>query len=462
VLGSDQKVSGRNQARWKRCAPSGFRRSKRIADFWQDLRFGARMLIIKPGFTLAAALALALGIGANTAIFSVIMTVLARPLPFGEPDTLVYLWNTNPALGARQDYFRDDDILAFRDRATSCAQVTSWLPFNVNVKGVRPERVEGMIVETNFFQTLGVQPLLGRAFTDDDDEDGVVIGYGLLLALAGGALGLLLALWPIYVVRVMAPASIPRLQEVTINAQALWFTPALSILTGVLFGLAPSCQSSNPDLHHALKDSGLLATASARGRRFRQALIVSQVAISLALLIGAGLLIKSFWQARQINLGFATEHVLTATVSPSVNDYSHGDWRRTAFYQKALARIESLPGVVSAGAISQLPLGGREVDMTFEIKGRPNRNAEKEQHAELRIITPSYFGAFGIPLRSGRLMTDRDTKATPLVIIVNEAFARRYFPGRTQLGERLKFSGDYVASVQIIPQQICRKEINCE
>src|SRR5262249_40153337 len=165
---------------------------------------------------------------------------------------------------------------------------------------------------------------------------------------------------------------------------------------------------------------------------------------------GAGLLIKSFWQARQINLGFATEHVLTATVSPSVNDYSHGDWRRTAFYQKALARIESLPGVVSAGAISQLPLGGREVDMTFEIKGRPNRNAEKEQHAELRIITPSYFGAFGIPLRSGRLMTDRDTKATPLVIIVNEAFARRYFPGRTQLGERLKFSGDYFDIVGVV------------
>src|SRR5262245_15452345 len=161
-------------------------RSNMFADLWQDLRFSVRMLKTKPGFTLAAALALALGIGANTAIFSVIMTVLARPLPFGDPETLVYLWNTNPAVGARQDYFRDDDILAFRERATSCAQVTSWLPFNVNVKGVRPERVEGMIDETNFYQTLGVQPLLGRAFTDDDDEDCVVIGYGLWQRQFGG------------------------------------------------------------------------------------------------------------------------------------------------------------------------------------------------------------------------------------------------------------------------------------
>src|SRR5215475_10828453 len=336
-------------------------RKNNIADFWQDLRFSARMLKTKPGFTLAAALALALGIGANTAIFSLIMTVLARPLPLGEPETLVYL-----------------------------------------------------------------------------------------LALAGGALGLLLALWMIYAARVMAPGSIPRLQEVAINARALWFTLALSILTGVLFGLAPAWQSSNPDLHSTLKDSGLLATASARGRRFRQALIVSQVAMALALLIGAGLLIKSFWQARQVNLGFAAEHVLTATVSPSVNDYPPGNWRRTSFYQQALARVSSLPGVVSAGAISHLPLGGREIDMTFEIKGRPNRNAEKEQHAQLRIITPSYFDAFGILLRDGRLMTDRDTNATPLAVIVNETFARRYFPYRSPLGERLKFSGDYFDVVGVV------------
>jgi len=162
-------------------------RKNNIADFWPDLRFSARMPKTKPGFTLAAALALALGIGANTAIFSVIITVLARPLPFGEPETLVYLWNTNPALGARQDYFRDDDILALRESATSCAQVTSWLPFNVNVKGVRPERVEGMIVETNFFQTLGAQPLLGHAFTDGADDDGVIIGYDLWQRQFGGA-----------------------------------------------------------------------------------------------------------------------------------------------------------------------------------------------------------------------------------------------------------------------------------
>jgi predicted permease len=278
-----------------------------------------------------------------------------------------------------------------------------------------------------------------------------LLAESLLLALAGGALGFLLGLWVVYMLRAAGPTSIPRLQEVTINAQALWFTLALSILTGVLFGLAPAWQSSNPDLHHALKDGGLLGATSARGQRVRQALIVSQFAIALALLIGAGLLIKSLWQTRRINLGFATEHVLTASVSPSVNDYPvqpfrkdnpPGNWRRTAFYQQALARIASLPGVVSVGAISQLPLGGREVDHGFEIKGRPRRKPE-ELHAELRIITPSYFDAFRIPLRNGRLMTERDTNMTPTLVIINETFARRYFPGLNPLGERLKFGGDY-------------------
>ena len=128
---------------------------------FQDLRYGARMLLKKPGFTVIAVLTMALGIGANTAIFSVMMSVLVRPLCVEEPDTLVYLWNQNQVLGASQSYFRDDDILAFRERAAACAQVAAWLPFNVNVKGVQPERVEGLIVETTFFQTLGVHSTAG-------------------------------------------------------------------------------------------------------------------------------------------------------------------------------------------------------------------------------------------------------------------------------------------------------------
>ena len=151
----------------------------------QDVRYGLRMLLKNPGFALIAVLTLAVGIGANTAIFSVMMSVLVRPLPVEEPDTLVYLWNKSQVLGASQSYFRDDDILAFRERAEGCAQVAAWLPFNVNVKGVQPERVEGMIVETTFFQTLGVQPLLGRAF-DNHDEGVVIISYGLWQRQFGG------------------------------------------------------------------------------------------------------------------------------------------------------------------------------------------------------------------------------------------------------------------------------------
>ena len=130
----------------------------------QEVRYGLRTLVKNPGFASIAVLTLAVGIGANTAIFSVMMAVLVRPLPVEEPDTLVYLWNKNPKIGASQGYFGGDDILAFREHAASCEQVAAWLPFNVNVKGVQPERVEGIIVETIFFQTLGVQPLLGRAF----------------------------------------------------------------------------------------------------------------------------------------------------------------------------------------------------------------------------------------------------------------------------------------------------------
>ena len=583
---------------------------------WQDLRYGGRMLIKNPGFTLAAMVMLALGIGANTAIFSVLMTVIVRPLPFREPESLVYLWSKNQALGVNRGYFTQNDIVAFDQRAASFAQLTSWTITGVDVKGLNPERVEGMMVNTNFFQTLGVQPWLGRPF-DPDDDDGAIIGYGLwqrrfggdpnligqevrlmdvstgsrtligvvppefdfpprteawlqadfqhgsngsgnhylravarlkpgvtprqaqaelntiaralaeespatntgwevsvvpfreylfgsthlallllfgaagcvllmacanvanlqlvraarrqkeiairlslgagrwriirqlfmesaLLALAGGALGVLLALWLIKVLRTVGPASIPRLSEVTINAQALWFALAVSILTGVIFGLAPAWQASNPDLYHALKESGLPVTASPGGRSFRQLLIVSQVIMALVLLIGAGLLVKSFWRYRQIDLGFEPEQVLTAGVSLSMGDYgpsSELTKRAGVYFRRAIMRIGSLPGVASVGLISHLPLGGRGVNMVFEIKDQSRLAGRIDPVADWRIISPSYFDVLRIPLRMGRVMTERDTDTTPPVIVINETFARRYFPGRRPLGERLKVGG---------------------
>jgi len=571
------------------------------------------MLMKEPGFTLASVIALALGIGANIAIFSVMTTVLVRPLPFREPESLVYLWNKNQALGVSQGYFTEDDILAFREQSTTCAQITAWTISGVDVKNVKPERVEGMLVNSDFFRTLGVQPLLGRAFNNDDDGD-AIISYGLwqrqfggdpnligedvnlmdvgsgdrtligvlapefdfpqrteawlrydlvrgrggnhylravarlklgvtprqaqaelnaiarvlaqqspatntgwevsavpfreylfgstrialplllgavgcvlliacanianlqltrasarqkeiavrlalgagrrriirqllteslLLAFLGAASGLLLALWGIHALRAVGPSSIPRLSEVNINAQALWFALSLSILTGVLFGLAPAWQSSNPDLRHALKDGGLQATASPRGRRFRQLLIVSQMAMALVLLIGAGLLIKSFWRVRQIDLGFEPDHVLTAGVSLSLGDYPIPELtkRGGSFFQQAIIRVGSLPGVASVGVISHLPLGGRGVNMVFEIQGQSRLAAKTDPVADWRIISPSYFNVLRIPLRTGRAMTERDTENTPPVIIINETFAQRYFPGRSPLGERLKVGG---------------------
>jgi putative ABC transport system permease protein len=597
----------------------------------QDIRYGSRMLLKRPGFTLVAVLTLGLGIGANSVIFSVVNGVLVRPLPFGEPERLVYVWGRNRTLGISQGYLSAADVVDYRERSRSFEKIAAYTTVPVNLTGTgQAERLEGILVTTNFFQTLGVEPVLGRAFMPEEGLEGrdrvVTISYALwrrqfggdpnligrtirldridansftvvgvmpaefqfpqrtdvwmpfefdaeetrggghdfrviarlkpggtlgqaqaevdaigrglaeqypatnagwdlmlvtftdyifgntsvallmllaavwfvlliactnvanlqlaravarhkelairtalgagrariirqlltenlLLAMLGGALGLLLAEWGLDLLRALGPDSIPRLSEVSINSRALGFTIALSLVTGVIFGLVPALQVSKLNLNEALKEGGRSANASsARHNRVRAALVVSQVALALVLLIGAGLMIKSFLRLREVDPGFNAENILTAGISLTRADYPQDDPRRTAFFQQVIGRVKALPGVASAGAISHLPLGGRGVNMRFTIDGGSPASPTDELAADLRVTSPGYFETMEIPLMKGRVFTEGDAVSTPRVIIVNESFARRFFPGSDPVGRHLKvgaslFTGEIVGVI---------------
>jgi len=596
-------------------------------DVFQDLRIGLRMLLKKPGFTLIAVMTLALGIGANTAIFSVMQSVLVRPLPYQEPERLVWLANTNPSLGVGQTFLNPGDILDIREQAQSIEQIASWGTYSFNLlSGRKPERIEGVYVTPNFFQMLGVKPMLGRDFVREDDREdafSVIIshslwqrqfggdpavigrkitlawvnqgpvtiigvlptesqfpprielfyaysydrGYGrggshndrviarlkpgatlaqaraelsaiarraqqqfpdtnkgwdtvvtpfhqyllggaetalplllgvvgfvlliacanvanlqlaraatrqseiavrmalgasawrivrqlltenLILASLGGACGMLLARWGVWGLRVLGPDSVPRLKDASINAQTLWFTATLVALTGVLCGIVPALQSSRLNLNETLKDAGNSRTVASSRRWFRNALIVSQVALALMLLTGAGLLLKSFWKLQQTNLGFQTENVLAAGVSLNKNEYPDPPRRSTQFYQQALERVANLPGVEAAAAISHLPFGGRTMQLEVRVEGRAPISTLTGELADYRVVTPRFFETLNIPIKRGRAFTESDTTQTPLVYVVNEAFARAYFPDGEPVGRRIRLGYEGKSPGEII------------
>ncbi len=593
---------------------------------WNDLRYGSRMLVKNLGFTLACALTLGIGIGANSAIFSVILTVLVRPLPYHEPERLVWLANTNPTLGVNQTFLNPADILDYREQAQSFEQVASWGTYPVNLSGGRePERVESIYVTTNFFQTLGVAPLLGRDFSIEDGAEGsdaVIISYGLwqrqfggttdiigrkivlagntqaprvivgvmpaglifpprvdlfetyqlepgsgrggthndrtiarlksgvtveqaqqdvsaialwqgeqfpdtnkgwgvtvvpfheylfgsanvalpllfgavafvlliawtnvaglqlaranamqkeiairlalgagrlriirqmlienlLLSLLGGAIGLLLAWWGVDALRILGAEALPRLKDTALDAQVLAFTAALSIFTGVLFGLGPALQSSKPDLNQMLKDNGNASIGGSQPHRFRSLLIIFQFAMAMVLLVGAGLLIKSFWKLQQTGPGFQSEQVFAAGVSLNMEEYRDFVKRRQ-FFQELLERVVNLPGVEAAAATSHLPFGGRTLQQNFIIEGREPTAKQNRSLADYRVITPTFFDTLRIPLKRGRLFTELDTSTAPLAYIVNEAFAHTYLSGGDAIGERLGLGYEGQWSGQIV------------
>jgi putative ABC transport system permease protein len=587
--------------------------------FRQDLRYGMRVLIKKPVFTLIAVLTLALGIGANTAIFSVVNAVLLRPLPYADPGRLVMIQETrgngNPAQVTPANF------IDWRAQNSVFEQLAATATRDVNLTGVgEPERVTMTIASANLFDLLGAKPILGRVFRPDEEQVGhapvTVISHGLWqrrfggdqslvgktisldgqsytvigiappgfdypwktavwisplrlapelnpqmdvtrlrgfgylyaiarlkpgisiegaqadmdtvtgrlrqqypdtngnrfdrvvslqtylvgdlkkallvllgavgcvlliacanvanlllarnaarqkelairtalganrarlarqllteslwLALGGGLIGCWLAWWGIDLLLVLMPSDLPGAEGIGVDPSVLGFTLGLSLLTGFLFGLAPAWQVSRTDINAALGEAVRGASAGAGQSRLRSALIVAEVALSLMLLAGAGLLFRSFTRLQAINPGYEPQQVLTMRLAPSGSAYSTSEQQR-AFYDRVIERTQTLPGVQVVSAINVLPLS-RGPQAGFRIEGHPPVLASQLPGANNRIITPDYFRALGIPIMRGRGFDDRDQPTTANVVIVNQTLARRNFPQEEALGKRISFA----------------------
>jgi putative ABC transport system permease protein len=583
--------------------------------FWQDLRYGLRMLAKKPGFTAVAVFTLALGIGANSAIFSVVNGVLLRPMPLEDPDRLIKIWESLPSGGygtASAPNLKD-----WREQNTVFNGVAAYTLSSLNLRGQdSPERLSGAAVSSNFFDVVGVRPRLGRAFQAGEDEAGrnhvallshrlwqrafggdagvvgkdvllngesytvvgvmppefrfpsrlievwvplvippdqvnnrgnhwmftlarlkpeagfeqareqmgviakrieqqypdsqagrsvfliplqeetvqgirpalralmfavgfvlliacanvanlllaratsrrreiavrTALGAGrlrlvrqlltesLLLAAAGGALGLAMAKWGVEALLVMAQNFLPRSNEVGLDWRVATFTAALSLLTGVFFGLIPALQSSRVDLQSALKD-GAGAGGGAQTNWLRSALVVMEVAATLVLLIGAGLLIKSFIRLYETDLGFKAEKVLTMSLALPLAKYPDVQ-AAAAFHQKLVDRVASLPGARAAGVINYLPLQQWGFNGGIAIDGQGPYEPGRGPLAEFRAISPDYFRTMGVPLISGRSFTPQDQSNSAPVVIVNQALAQRYLSGQDPIGKRIRSVGN--------------------
>jgi putative ABC transport system permease protein len=587
---------------------------------WQDLRYGARMLLKNPVFTLIAVITLALGIGANTAIFSVVNAVLLRALPFDEPEQLVRpasVRMNDPNSRMSVSYA---DFLDWQKETAIFAHVACYSGGNaVLTLGDEPERIRMALVTEGFFDALGAPMRLGRAFTAEEGKSGapvVVISYSLwqerlggdpniigqklptaaravtiigvtrpkshypedvdawipmarafttqsfpdmlrrdnfifqsiarlrpgvtpaqasdrmaaiarhinqenpkirqdvsarafpmldyaiqpelrrnlwillgavgfvlliacvnlanlllaraagreremairlalgagrwrisrqllteslLVGLLGGACGLLLASWGADLLVKFAPEQIPRLTETSNDSRVLGFTLLVSLATAVAIGLIPALQSSKSDLNSSLKDSSRAAAGSLRGHRARSALVIAEVALALVLLVGAGLMIKSFMLLARVEPGFNTSNVLTFEVNTNAGRLNTPEKRADA-YQNFVQILKAVPGVQTAAAVSALPLdgGGFYLGRVFLREGAAEPPAAPDYPGAWNVVTPDYFNAMDIGLLKGRLFTDHDgAQATP-VIIVSETFARRMFPNEDPLGKRIR------------------------
>ncbi|HEY9402037.1 MAG TPA: ABC transporter permease [Pyrinomonadaceae bacterium] len=600
-----------------------------MGTIWQDMRYGLRTLWKSPGFTYVAVLALALGIGANTAIFSVVNTVLLRPLPYKTPDRLVWLWESSPRNDIAKEVASYPNFNDWRQQNQSFEAVAAFSNTSPSLTSSdgEPERLPGAAVLGDFYTVLGVEPALGRKFLPEENEEGkhrvVILSHGLwqrsfggnagvvgqqigvnnnqytvvgvmppdfqhpnpearrpvemwlplpvsegmrngrrsdflsviarlkpgvsveqasaemttiaarleqqypdtnsawgvivqplhqrftgdvrpallmllgavgfllliacanvanlllarsstrlkeiairtalgagrgrivrqlltesiVLSLLGGALGLLVAFWGIDALIALSPGNIPRLESVGIDRQVLLFTIGISLVTGIVFGLAPALTVSNPNLNEMLKESGRSSMDGGRGRRLRNALAVSEIALSLVLLVGAGLLIKSFLRLQDVKPGFNPENLLAVELVLPTAKYAENQ-QVVNFYDQLLQQLAQQSGVQGAAVTSALPLGGGGDILAFSVEGRTRASTERVPDAEARTVSPDYFRTLQIPLRSGRLLDERDDQNAPRAAIISETMARKYFPGEDPLGKRITFSDPQGPDVQ--------------
>jgi putative ABC transport system permease protein len=584
----------------------------------QDLRYGIRMLLKNPGFTLIAIFTLALGIGANTAIFSVVNAVVLRPLPYPEADRLVFVGHSWG--GGLPHSISAPNYLDCRDQNRvfeNTALIYSWTA-NLTGQG-RPELLIGLQVSAGFFATLKTQPFLGRPFSPEDDRPGhdqvVIISYGLwqrrfgadpqiigrqimlddksysvigvtpagfrfftsredeiikpgapppfflnrrrwetfnmvarlkpgitmeqaqadlkaiagrisqqypgsfppevqwslaaqplqeyffgkvhrplfllwsavglvlliacanvanlslarastrrrefsvrlavgasrarlirqlltesvCLSLIGGGLGCLLALWGISALVALDPTKVFQAVQVKVDGAVLWFSLGVSLLTGVVFGLLPAIHYSQANLAEAMKEAGRSASERFRLRSPKSILVISEVALSLLLLIGAGLLLRSFDKVLRVNPGFEPQGLLAFTVMLPEARYTTNA-QINGFYQQAFAGIKAIPGVEAVGSTSNPPLSGSVARTVFVIEGRSYGPAQ-EPLGTVSAVTPDYFMTMKIPLLAGRYFTELDTIGSPGVVIIDELLAQRYFAGENPIGRRISIGG---------------------
>jgi putative ABC transport system permease protein len=265
-----------------------------------------------------------------------------------------------------------------------------------------------------------------------------VFTESVLLALAGGTVGVVLALWGVELLKIIGAQTVPRLREVNVDLVVLGVTLAICVGTGIIFGLAPGLASARPELTEALKEGGRSSTQGARRNRLRNGLVIAEVALALVLLSGAGLLIKSFVRLQNVNPGFNPRNALTFEISLPKTQYPD-DASIVRFSNEAQRRIAALPGVQAAGFSTILPLAGTNSDWSFAIEGQPSNDNSPSPDEEKRQVSPDYFRALETPLIKGRFFTDADKADTPLVMIVNQAFAKKFSPKGDALGKRVTF-----------------------
>lgn len=586
--------------------------------FLNDIRYAIRNLIKRPGFTLIAVLTLGIGIGANSAIFSTIHALLLKPLPFPELDRVVAVWDKMPSRGVMHNEVTMANYLDWRAQNQSFDQLALYRWWSANLTGVDPpERLQGFLVTANFIDVTGLKPIMGRNFTEEENQPGkdavaiithslwqrrfggdpniinktitvnsiqrTVIGVmpehfnfpkgaevyapitltpelmgnrlshsyyvigrlkpgatiesaqaetdnitarlekqyaetntgwgatvfpivadtvrqydtalwvmmgavgfvlliacanvanlmlaratgrqreialraalgasrwrimrqllteSLIVALVGGAFGVLVGIWGVDALRASNPGDAARFApgwyQLGINFPVLLFTAGLSLFSGLVFGLAPALQLSRPNLNDALKEGSRQTSGSSH--RLRSSLVVFEVALSLVLLVGAGLLVRSFLSLVNTNAGFDPNNVLTMNLVLPSAKYRERP-QRAAFYADLVQRVKSTPGVESAAVVNYLPLGGANSSDAYLIEGEPEPQPGQEHEGRYRVATPEYFETMRIPIVKGRAFTEHDKPGATPVAIVNETFARQHWPGQDAVGKRFRIFG---------------------
>ncbi|MFL6591036.1 MAG: ABC transporter permease [Chthoniobacterales bacterium] len=595
----------------------------------KDCQYALRQLLKHPTFALIAILALALGIGANTAIFSVVNAVLLRPLPYRAPNELVWLWGTNPLNDIPKETASYPDFNDWRQQAQSFQAVGGFAQTSpiLTANDGEPERLPGGVVMGDLFTTLGVEPALGRKFLPEENDTGknrvVILSHALwerrfggdpkivgqqilingnphtvvgilppsfqdpipqatktiqlwlplavtdqmrqdrrgdflsviarlkpavkleaaraemagiaarlekqypdtntqwgvivqplhealtgdvrpallillsavafllliacanvanlllarassrqreiaircalgasrgrvvrqllteniVLSLCGGGLGLLFAWWGIQALLALSPGNIPRLGSISIDHDVLFFTLGVSVVTGILFGLVPAFTASRPDLNNTLKEGGRSAAESAGGRRLRSALAVVEIALSLVLLVGAGLLIRSFIRLQEVRPGFNPQHLLCVDLTLPSAKYKE-DQQTVNFFDQLLGTLAQQPGVQAAAVAEGVPLGSGANFLAFAVEGRVLARTERTPDAEARVVSPDYFRTMQIPLRNGRFLNEHDVTGQPDAVVVSETLVKKYFAGQDPVGKRLTFGDPQAKDAQ--------------